>query len=76
MVVQIVLDKKLLRATDQAARRTKRNRSAVVRDALRDHLRKLQIREMEERDRQGYLKHPEDVEESRFWEAEAAWPEE
>jgi metal-responsive CopG/Arc/MetJ family transcriptional regulator len=33
--VQIVLDKKLLRAADQAARRTKRNRSALVRDALR-----------------------------------------
>jgi len=29
-IVQIVLDKKLLRATDQAARRTKRNRSALV----------------------------------------------
>ena len=36
---QIVLDKKLLQDTDQAARRTKRNRSALVRDALREHLR-------------------------------------
>jgi metal-responsive CopG/Arc/MetJ family transcriptional regulator len=32
--IQIVLDKKLLQATDQAARRTKQNRSALVRDAL------------------------------------------
>jgi metal-responsive CopG/Arc/MetJ family transcriptional regulator len=41
--VQVVLDKELLRATDQAARRTKRNRSALVRDALREHLRRLEI---------------------------------
>ncbi|HSY63386.1 MAG TPA: ribbon-helix-helix protein, CopG family [Terriglobales bacterium] len=47
-IVQIVLDKKLLRATDQAARRTKRNRSALVRDALRDHLKKLEMRAREE----------------------------
>ena len=38
--IQVVIDKKLLHATDQAARRTKRNRSALVRDALREHLRR------------------------------------
>jgi len=55
--VQIVLDKKLLQATDKAARRTKRNRSALVRDALREHLRKLEVRALEERDLEGYLRH-------------------
>ena len=72
--VQIVLDKKLLRATDQAARRLKRNRSALVRDALREHLRRLQIRELEQRDRQGYSHRADDTGESLLWEAEAAWP--
>ncbi len=43
-IVQIVLDKKLLHAADQAAKRTKRNRSALVRDALREHLRRLELR--------------------------------
>jgi Ribbon-helix-helix protein, copG family len=38
--IQIVLDKKLLHTADQAARRTKRNRSALVHDALREHLRR------------------------------------
>ena len=52
--VQIVIDKDLLRAADQAARRTKRNRSALIRDALREHLRRLRVREAEERDRAGY----------------------
>ena len=74
LAVQIVLDKKLLRAADQAARRTKRNRSALVRDALREHLRRLEIRASEERDRQGYARRPQAHKESLDWEAEAAWP--
>ena len=72
--VQIVLDKKLLVATDRAARRTKRNRSALVRDALREHLRKLEVRAREERDREGYAKQPHGRHESQPWEAEAVWP--
>jgi metal-responsive CopG/Arc/MetJ family transcriptional regulator len=72
--IQIVLDKTLLRATDQAARKTKRNRSALVRDALREHLRKLEVRAREERDREGYAKRPHLRDESSVWEGEAAWP--
>jgi metal-responsive CopG/Arc/MetJ family transcriptional regulator len=72
--IQIVLDKRLLRATDQAARRTKRNRSALVRDALREHLRKLEVRAQEERDRQGYSRPSRMSDELLVWEAEAAWP--
>jgi len=72
--IQVVLDKKLLQAADQAARQTRRNRSALVRDALREHLRTLGVRLKEERDRQGYARRPQKTEESRLWEAEAAWP--
>ncbi|HUD13565.1 MAG TPA: CopG family transcriptional regulator [Terracidiphilus sp.] len=72
--VQIVLDKELLRAADKAARQTKRNRSALVRDALREHLRRLEVRDREERDREGYSNQPQLDVESRPWEAEAAWP--
>ena len=72
--VQIVLDKKLLQATDQAARRTKRNRSALVRDALREHLRTLALRESEERDREGYARRPQARDQQVRWEAEAVWP--
>ena len=72
--VQIVLDKELLRATDQAARRTRRNRSALVRDALREHLRRLAIRDLEERDRAGYSKRRQTRDETKVWEAEAVWP--
>ena len=72
--IQVVLDKKLLLATDQAARRTNRNRSALVRDALKEHLQRLEICRREGRDREGYSKHPPALNESRTWEAEAAWP--
>lgn len=73
--VQVVLDRKLLAATDRAARKLKRNRSALVREALREHLQKLETRGKEERDRAGYARQPEDLKDAKFWQAEAAWPE-
>jgi len=75
-IVQIVLDKKLLHAADQAAKRTRRNRSALVRDALREHLRRLELRASEERDRQGYSRQSQADAEARSWESEATWPQE
>ena len=75
-IVQIVLDKKLLQAADQAAKRTRRNRSALVRDALREHLRRLELRASEERDRQGYAHQSDTDADALGWEAEATWPQE
>jgi metal-responsive CopG/Arc/MetJ family transcriptional regulator len=74
--IQIVLDKSLLQATDRVARRMKQNRSALVREALREHLKRLEVRISEERDREGYSMQPQALDESVLWEAEAAWPEE
>ena len=75
-VIQIVLDKGLLQAADQAAKRTRKNRSALVRDALREHLQRLEVHAKEDRDRQGYSRNPNPREETLAWEAEAAWPQE
>ena len=72
--IQVVLDKKLLQAADRIARQSKRNRSALVRDALREHIRRLEIRTLEERDRGGYSRQPQSPDESHAWEAEATWP--
>ena len=72
--IQVVLEAGLLRATDRAARRKKLNRSALIRDALREHLRRLEIWELEERDRKGYQVSPQDGDEVSGWESEAAWP--
>ncbi len=71
--IQVVLDAKLLQAADRAARRARVNRSALVRNALREHLRRLSIRELEERDRQGHPAEDENGDDLSIWEREAAW---
>lgn len=73
--IQVVLDKELLWATDEAARRTERSRSALVRDALREYLRSLANREKEERDCKGHFHRPA-THEHLAWEAEADWSQE
>ncbi|MFL6462789.1 MAG: ribbon-helix-helix protein, CopG family [Bryobacteraceae bacterium] len=72
--IQIVLDTKLLKAADLAAKRQKVNRSALIRHALQEHLKCLRELELEERDRQGYLAQPQRSEEYRPWQDIAAWP--
>ena len=73
--IQVVLDTKLLKAADLAAKRQKMNRSALIRQALQQHLKRLHELALEEQDRRGYLAHPQREEESRIWEDAAAWPE-
>lgn len=58
--IQVVLGAKLLRAADRAACRTKLNRSALIREALSGHLQRLDIRVLEEQDRAGYSRLPQD----------------
>jgi len=74
--IQVVLDSKLLRAAEVAARRTKLNRSALIREALRAHLKNLEIRERELRDHQGYEAGRRDSADLSRWETEAIWAEE
>lgn len=73
-IVQIVLDKKLLQAADQAAKRTRRNHSALVREALREHLRRMEVVAREESDCKGYLRCQQADAEAPGWEAEPTWP--
>jgi metal-responsive CopG/Arc/MetJ family transcriptional regulator len=74
--IHVVLDAKILRATELAARRTKLNRSALIREALRAHLRNLETTERELCDRKGYAAGPKDSGDLSGWEAEGIWPEE
>ena len=74
-IVQIVLDKKLLHAADQAA---KRARQTIPLRAQRPTgtSPRVSIAASEERDRQGYSRLPQARAEARGWESEATWPEE
>lgn len=72
--IQIVLEKELLHATDRAARKRRVNRSALVREALRAHLKRLATAERERRDRDGHLARPLDDDDLGVWDEAAAWP--
>lgn len=69
-----MLTEELLKAADHAAKREKVNRSALIRQALEEHLKRLAIRDLEERDRRGYRAKPQREEEFRPWEDAAVWP--
>ena len=73
--IQVVLDSKLLKATDVAVKRQKTNRSALVRTALQEHLQRLRTSDLEERERRGYQARPQRADEYRHLEEAAAWPE-
>jgi metal-responsive CopG/Arc/MetJ family transcriptional regulator len=75
VTIQVVLDSKLLKAADLAAKRRKINRSALIRHALQEHLRRLDVLELEERDRRGYRAQPQKKAETKVWEDIAEWPE-
>ncbi len=74
--IQIVLDSGLLKAADRAVRRLKTNRSALFREALRAHLKRLDLLEREKRDREGYARYPDLVDDPAVWDKVADWPEE
>jgi hypothetical protein len=70
-----MLEKKLSKTLDNAAKKTKLHRSAPVSDAFGAHL-QLELRASEERDCQGYSRHPQKDAETNAWESEATWPKE
>jgi metal-responsive CopG/Arc/MetJ family transcriptional regulator len=74
-IVQIVLDEELRIAADKAARKSRLNRSQLVREALREYLLRLEMKAREARDREGYAKKPPAHGDWQAWESEAAWPE-
>ena len=72
--IQVVLEDSLLQAADRVVRRLKVNRSALIRDALRGHLRRLSLHERERRDREGYARRPIAKDEFGVWDRVTAWP--
>jgi metal-responsive CopG/Arc/MetJ family transcriptional regulator len=75
MTIQLVIDEPLLEAATQAARQRKQNRSALIREALRIHLRRLRHRSLIEQELRGYELIPDSAEDAKLWEGVEAWPE-
>lgn len=74
--IQVVLESDLLKAADRVARKRKMNRSALFREALRAHLKMLEMLERESRDRDGYVRYPDSLDEPSAWDKVADWPDE
>ncbi len=72
--IQVVMEAALLQAADRAVRRYKVSRSALIRQAVREHLKRLERLEKERRDRDGYRGHPEANDALSVWDTVAAWP--
>jgi metal-responsive CopG/Arc/MetJ family transcriptional regulator len=74
--IQVVMEGGLLKAANRAARKLKVNRSALIRDAVREHLKRLHTRELERQEREAYERVPDDPSELAVWDKVAAWPRE
>ena len=70
--LHVALNAALRRAMERAAKRARVDRSALVRVALREYLKRLEARELDARDRKGYEEHPDVATEAADWER-AAW---
>jgi predicted transcriptional regulator len=71
--IQVVLEPELLKAADRAAKQAGCNRSALVRQALRQYLATQRTVAREAADRAGYQRSPQGAEDSA-WDGVAAWP--
>ena len=71
--IQMTLDDDLVKKVDIIATELNTTRSAFTRDALREAVRKYNIRRLELKHRQGYTKHPVNQGEFSDWEDEQNW---
>jgi metal-responsive CopG/Arc/MetJ family transcriptional regulator len=73
--VQMTLDEELVTAVDRVVRRLGTSRSAFAREALRDALRRVRVRSLEQKQRDGYARKPVRRGEFDAWEREQTWVE-
>jgi metal-responsive CopG/Arc/MetJ family transcriptional regulator len=71
--IQMTLEEDLVAEVDRLVRRLKTTRSAFARDALREALAKHRTKELEEKHRLGYQRHPVGEGEFGIWEDEQQW---
>ena len=74
--IQMTLDEDLVKTVDDVVKSLHTTRSAFTRDALRQALKGMNRRRLEERHRRGYMKNPPARGEFDGWEAEQKWGDE
>ena len=70
----MLLDERLVKAVDRAARKLGSTRSAFAGEALRQALKRIEDRTLEQRQRRGYVRKPTFPGEFDVWEDEQVWP--
>ncbi len=73
--IQILIDEKLLKRLDADEEVRKSGRSAVLRRAASEYLRRSRARRVAEQYRRAYRSEPGLGEEFAGWEDESSWPE-
>ena len=71
--VQMTLDEELVESVDKIVKELKTTRSSFTRKALREAIERLNIKQLEERHRKGYERHPASEDEFSVWESEQEW---
>lgn len=71
--VQMTLDESLIRSVDSAAKKLGTTRSGFTRQALRSALKEVRIKELEQKQRNGYKRKPVKRGEFSIWESEQVW---
>jgi metal-responsive CopG/Arc/MetJ family transcriptional regulator len=70
--IQMTLDDELVLAVDKVTKQMKTSRSAFTRTALKEAVKKYEVRRLEEKHRKGYERHPA-ADEFLVWEDEQVW---
>ena len=71
--VRMTLDDDLVREVDRVVRRLGISRSKFIRTALRQAIQKVDVEEMERRQREGYRRYPVHPGDFSDWEDERVW---
>lgn len=71
--IQMTIDETLLEEVDSTSAQLGMNRSAFIRDALRQAMERFRMVELERQHAAGYARHPVEPGEFDVWQAEQAW---
>ena len=71
--IQMTLDDELVEAVDKLVKKLKTTRSAFARKALREAIRQVNIKTLENKHKKGYEIYPVSKTEFSVWESEQEW---
>ncbi len=71
--IQMTLDDELVDTLDKLVKKLKTTRSAFTRQALRNAITQANIKQMENKHKEGYEKKPVSKSEFTIWESEQEW---